>query len=200
MLIHSPIDSYLSCLQFFAVTSNANKHSYMCLLTYICSFPYRTYSGGGLLACRHEHLHLYSCQIALWRGWRGSIFFHYRILFCQSGEKWYLTVVFNCIVLSLDILCLFSTHIFCSFNWLSTFFFFNSIVCVCLLVFKSSSCILHINTLLVISIISKSVTWIFILFLKNLLLFRIFKKLNVVIFINFLSLIFKILYYPKDFF
>jgi len=123
MLIHSPIDSYLSCLQFFAVTSNANKHSYMCLLTYICSFPYRTYSGGGLLACRHEHLHLYSCQIALWRGWRGSIFFHYRILFCQSGEKWYLTVVFNCIVLSLDILCLFSTHIFCSFNWLSTFFF-----------------------------------------------------------------------------
>lgn len=90
----------------------------------------------------HKQLHLYSCQIALWSGSISSIFFHYRILFCQSGVKWYLTVVLNGIVLRLDILCLFSPQIFCSVNCLSRFvcffFSFNSVICVCLLVFESS--------------------------------------------------------------
>lgn len=113
---------------------------------------YWTHSGGELLVCRHEHLHLYSCQIALQSGWNSSIFFHYCILFCQSGVKWYLIVVLNCIVLSLDILRVCSTQIFYSVNWLSTFFFSNSIVWVCLLVFKSSSCILQVNTWQVINI------------------------------------------------
>lgn len=81
------------------------------------------------------------------------------------------------------------------------FFFSRLIVCVCLLVCKSSSCILHINTLLVINIFSKSMTWIFILFLKNLLLFRNFlKKLNVIIIHQLFNLFFKSCITPRIFF
>lgn len=49
MLIHSPINSCLSCLRFVAVTGTGNRHSPMCLPMYICPFLYRT--GGELLAC-----------------------------------------------------------------------------------------------------------------------------------------------------
>lgn len=109
--------------------------------------------------------------------------------------------------MSLKILCLFSTEISFSTNWLPTIFFFLSIHLFLFTYWFLG--VLHVFCKLALCwlLIPSPSPWIgFSFCLKNLLLFIIYKNFNIIftslLLYNFyfLHLIFKILHYPKDVF